>query len=80
MIGDALTHGGSMRMKQPRLDGLFGAVRYKRPLELVTANEVHRLLPDWECQHGRLEGDPTEPCGCFVSERVLASEVWPGLW
>jgi hypothetical protein len=24
--------------------------------------------PDDECQHGRLEGDRTAPCGCFPAE------------
>lgn len=77
MSGDALTHGGAMRIKQRQWYGMFGPVRHKRPLRLVTERELHRLLPDFECQHGRLEGDRTEPCGCYPSERACGSEGWP---
>lgn len=27
-----------------------------------------RMLADFECRHGRLEHDPTPPCGCWPAE------------
>jgi hypothetical protein len=30
-------------------------------------------LADHECRHGRLPGDPTEPCGCFSDEASNAA-------
>ena len=29
-------------------------------------------LADFECEHGRLAGDPTEPCGCWPTEEEAA--------
>lgn len=72
---DRLAKGSTNRMRGARDPHVHGRMFHGRGLELLTAREQHRLLPDFECEHGRLSCDPTPDCGCFPRD-TLAGELW----
>lgn len=64
-----LRRGGTNRMRGARDPHVTGPIREHRTL--VYAPDPARMLPDWECEHGRLPGDRTEVCGCWLQETFL---------
>lgn len=40
------------------------------PAQLERVYGAPETLADNECEHGRLAGDASEPCGCYPSEHV----------
>lgn len=44
----------------------LGAVMDRR---IAWGNVLYAHDADRECEHGRIEGDSTPPCGCWASER-----------
>jgi hypothetical protein len=49
---------------------LVRAIYRELRLAAVLEPAIRSTLADNECEHGRLPGDPSPPCGCYGTESV----------